>query len=260
MKGLAKRLYFFDYSGRYCKICGFDSFENPWMMDYHHKDPKMKDFNIGHKLKQGSFETLKEEVDKCDLLCSNCHRSHHAKKWKTDYENNYDIIFQRFNDLKDSNGIIEPTRLSLVEKYEKSYIEELISQGMTIKKISEILEEQYAAVAWMLKKFELQTLTHQRRVKSRKESIIRDYVNYGFGMKSMMNKYDATKKEICDLLKSYGVSIRRPRKLFTDEDLKNIEQMLRDKVKLTEIAKMVNCHNCTLYKVIKKHGFEYSLK
>lgn len=62
------------YLGGKCLDCGLvDSVE---VYDFHHRNPKGKDFSIGKNAK--SFEKIKAELDKCDLLCSNCHRKRHA--------------------------------------------------------------------------------------------------------------------------------------------------------------------------------------
>jgi len=39
--------------------------------DFHHRDPTAKSFNISNKK---TWEIIKEELDKCDLLCCLCHR------------------------------------------------------------------------------------------------------------------------------------------------------------------------------------------
>ena len=46
-------------------------------MDFHHKDPSTKVFEIGSKGYKYSLEKLKEEVAKCDVVCANCHRKIH---------------------------------------------------------------------------------------------------------------------------------------------------------------------------------------
>ena len=46
-------------------------------LEFHHKDPNEKDFTISGK--SWSFERLKNEVDKCILVCSNCHCEIHEK-------------------------------------------------------------------------------------------------------------------------------------------------------------------------------------
>ncbi len=59
-----------DYKGGKCKCCGYD--RCIWALDFHHLDPEEKEFSITGKTI--SFERLKKEVDKCELVCSNCHR------------------------------------------------------------------------------------------------------------------------------------------------------------------------------------------
>lgn len=56
-----------------CAKCG-DS--RTWVLDFHHNNPDEKEFTIG-KLKKSSFEIIKKEIDKCTVLCANCHREFH---------------------------------------------------------------------------------------------------------------------------------------------------------------------------------------
>lgn len=61
-----------------CCICG-ESDES--CLDFHHLDSSKKDFNIGSSSRIGkSIETIKQEINKCACLCSNCHRKFHAGK------------------------------------------------------------------------------------------------------------------------------------------------------------------------------------
>ena len=48
------------------------------VMDLHHIDPSTKKDNVSKLLKSGSLQSLQEEIDKCVVLCSNCHRLVHA--------------------------------------------------------------------------------------------------------------------------------------------------------------------------------------
>lgn len=58
-----------------CCRCGFD---NPLALEFHHRDPSTKSFTISHKAWQVSEERLLEEIAKCEVLCSNCHRIEHG--------------------------------------------------------------------------------------------------------------------------------------------------------------------------------------
>ena len=59
-----------------CLKCG----ENRnWLLDFHHKDPTQKDFQISQGERFG-WEKVKKEIDKCVVLCSNCHRDFHYQE------------------------------------------------------------------------------------------------------------------------------------------------------------------------------------
>lgn len=66
-----------DYLGGKCMRCGLED-ECVNLYDFHHRDPKEKDFTIGDARRR-TFESLQEELDKCELLCANCHRRAHAR-------------------------------------------------------------------------------------------------------------------------------------------------------------------------------------
>lgn len=63
-----------EYLGGKCQRCGYKT-ERMIAYDFHHKDPTKKDFSIGQQAK--SFESIKSELDKCELLCVLCHRFEH---------------------------------------------------------------------------------------------------------------------------------------------------------------------------------------
>lgn len=48
--------------------------------DFHHLDPRTKDYHLAQLLNSRGFEFAKEELDKCVLLCANCHRIRHANE------------------------------------------------------------------------------------------------------------------------------------------------------------------------------------
>ena len=58
-----------------CSICGEDRFPT---LDFHHRDSSEKEYNIGSMAHRGlSKENILKEIEKCDILCSNCHRILH---------------------------------------------------------------------------------------------------------------------------------------------------------------------------------------
>lgn len=67
-----------EYKGSRCEICGYSK-DVPGAYDFHHLDPNTKEFGISSS-KVLNFEKLKKEVDKCQLLCRNCHAEVHHKQ------------------------------------------------------------------------------------------------------------------------------------------------------------------------------------
>jgi endogenous inhibitor of DNA gyrase (YacG/DUF329 family) len=63
-----------EYKGGKCQRCGYNK-PIPGAYDFHHRNPDEKEFTITSKTV--SYEKLKEEADKCDLLCATCHREVH---------------------------------------------------------------------------------------------------------------------------------------------------------------------------------------
>lgn len=55
-----------------CMDCGVRY--PPYVMDFDHRDPGTKKFNIALVNKISSVKALIEEIAKCDVVCSNCHR------------------------------------------------------------------------------------------------------------------------------------------------------------------------------------------
>lgn len=63
-----------EYKGGKCVCCGYNTYIGA--LDFHHLDPRGKDPNW-KKMRHWSAERVKKEVDKCVLLCRNCHSEVH---------------------------------------------------------------------------------------------------------------------------------------------------------------------------------------
>lgn len=58
-----------------CMKCGED---HPACIQFHHREPKLKRFSIGVAVGSGlAIATILEEIEKCDVLCANCHMKWH---------------------------------------------------------------------------------------------------------------------------------------------------------------------------------------
>jgi len=61
-----------EYKGGKCQLCGYTKYQGA--LDLHHIDPNTKLFGIGDKGYTRSWERVRAELDKCVLVCANCHR------------------------------------------------------------------------------------------------------------------------------------------------------------------------------------------
>lgn len=66
-----------------CIDCGI---KHPAVLCFHHRDPKNKKFTISDdRLRITSLKRLQSEIEKCDVVCVNCHAKRHwREKYKSD--------------------------------------------------------------------------------------------------------------------------------------------------------------------------------
>ncbi len=70
------RAYLLKYREEHpCIRCGE---AHPACLDFHHRNPEDKDIDVGLIVRQGwGIARVEQELKKCDVLCSNCHRKLH---------------------------------------------------------------------------------------------------------------------------------------------------------------------------------------
>lgn len=64
------------YKGNKCQCCGYSKCVSA--LEFHHMDASKKDFGIGAKGYTRAWNKVKAELDKCVLVCANCHREIHS--------------------------------------------------------------------------------------------------------------------------------------------------------------------------------------
>lgn len=76
-----RRKWIDDYKrSKWCSHCGVSDYR---VIDFHHQDGEKKEFSIAVAHAEGySLERIKKEIEKCILLCANCHRIVHYNKSK----------------------------------------------------------------------------------------------------------------------------------------------------------------------------------
>lgn len=65
-----------EYKGGKCIFCGYNKCQEA--MDFHHINPSMKEYAISGGGHTKAWEKIKIELDKCILVCRNCHSEIHA--------------------------------------------------------------------------------------------------------------------------------------------------------------------------------------
>jgi 5-methylcytosine-specific restriction endonuclease McrA len=66
-----------EYKGGKCKLCGYKRFNGA--LEFHHLGSSEKDFGVSKDGLTRSWERVKKEINKCILVCANCHRELHGK-------------------------------------------------------------------------------------------------------------------------------------------------------------------------------------
>ena len=65
--------YFIKYKNKSCQDCG-QKYPD-YVMDFDHRDRKAKIMSVSRMVAGGwSFDKIQQEIEKCDLVCANCHR------------------------------------------------------------------------------------------------------------------------------------------------------------------------------------------
>jgi hypothetical protein len=181
-----------EYKGGKCERCGYDKCIDA--LEFHHLNPDEKDFGLSCGDTR-SLEKLKKEVDKCIMVCANCHREIHAEerekirieKEREELERSRLYFENKHNDKKvQSKKLIE-------EKLKLDNIKSDISIGLTKKEIS--------------KKYKV-SLTTLRRFLDKNELV---YIEYKGGklcdlsINDFLNSFKEL-KSFTSVGKKYGVS------------------------------------------------------
>jgi cytochrome c553 len=77
-----KKIELIGLKGGKCERCGIEyNGKNAVIFQFHHRDPSQKDFEISSNLRVRSYKRVKEELEKCAMLCANCHELEHHEEY-----------------------------------------------------------------------------------------------------------------------------------------------------------------------------------
>jgi len=191
IRRMARILFAIEYLGRYCKYCHLDGFEMPTVMDFHHIDESNKKYEVKNYLYNGSFESHKEEVDKCILICSNCHRQNHSNNEQ--FQTNHDQILIKLEEIKNNNGS-KITKNKFLSQIEKESILDLVNSGLSIKNISDKLDLNYGTVKSFIKRNKLNPEKHIRI--HLPESLIIKLLNSKYSIRGIAKKLNINRESV----------------------------------------------------------------
>lgn len=192
-----------------CEKCGFKG-ENTSSLDFHHKNKEEKDFSIGNAYRfiTDYGEKIIKEIEKCVVLCSNCHAIEHFN----------------FKRLEDSRNKIEEKIGSYKELKVVDYkeLKRLRSIGFSSKKICLETGLSPSTVSTSLSKLGLKAITEGRNYEMAEVEKICLYCKNIFIAKGAFNaknkmycnvkckqldiKLKITKEELIELLKTESYS------------------------------------------------------
>ena len=76
-RGYERKILFVNKLGGKCVSCGYK--KNYAALTFHHLDPNVKEHGLTiRNMSNNSLEVLEKEVEKCKLLCRNCHAELHS--------------------------------------------------------------------------------------------------------------------------------------------------------------------------------------
>ena len=85
------------YLGGKCVHCNFDA--HPAALSFHHREGGLtKDYTLADRMYSTSFANIVPELDKCDLVCNNCHAAIHSR---------YEITPDLVNAIFDYSGPLD---------------------------------------------------------------------------------------------------------------------------------------------------------
>ena len=200
----AKRLRAYNDLGGKCNKCGeTDMFK----LHFHHIDPTQKEFQISKITAHVPWPIIKQEIDKCVLLCANCHTSLHSEDSRKKFELLYDKILEK---SKEVENISRP-------ELDSDYIYKLLKEKKSIAQIGKILGKDPSTILDIAERLqdkygEKLFLTREEYNKD-KQKVDQDelisLVRNGESVKNIAKKFDSAQSTVYNLIRK----LKRKQKL-----------------------------------------------
>lgn len=139
--------YCIQIMGTKCQSCGYNKCNRA--LEFHHINPNSKKSKVSFK--QSGFEKIIEELKKCVLLCSNCHRETH--EYNLSHKTSFNKIkaekylLSYKNDIKTKNAKVNWENIDLIQmkkqKYSNKQIANIfrVSETAIRKKLKKVMRD-----------------------------------------------------------------------------------------------------------------------
>lgn len=196
-----------------CSKCGYSELNSA--LEFHHVDPTTKEMWISDYRGSSSNLTdeIKHELDKCIVLCVNCHREEHYDL--EFYETNKDYILNKSRNIKE-----------LQPELDKQEVLRLYESGMSQADITRKFKASKGTINGILKQFQKTKAMNTIKV-DRDE--FRQFVLAGNNSKKIQAKFNINKATIFSICKELGIKITKMSKEDPDNGkMKNRKCILSD--------------------------------
>lgn len=272
----AKKLKAANILGGKCTMCGEDHLH---LMNFHHVDKSTKEYKMPHVL-QLRWSLIEAELQKCILLCYNCHREVHANEEKADIahfitrKHNKQLILDTINKHECEHCGYNKENQALefhhIDSNTKIFdISKMMQQSKRRWKNSneipkELLQEIDKCILVCsnchmdihfdkdrFKLFENEILEKSNNIKEVQRKISREKVleliSLGYKQCEIIEQLNCSKGAISGIFKEFSMTSKR--NVFDKEKL---IEMIKNNCKATEVLKEINCTEQTFYFYKKK--------
>ena len=209
------KLKMLEYKNKHCcEKCGYDKI--PGGLDFHHNNRTTKKFNLSEVYENELTKDVCEELDKCSVLCANCHRDFHTNDGF--FEKHYKKI------LRKSQNLPRYTFLN-----EEEVINLYVNEKMSVAELSKHFN---------VNKSTISTITHRNGLGETKENIIvdrkkiMDLHNRGYTTIEISEKLNCNKGTIFAYFKANGIkgnlSHQHPKTRKFNPTKEELEKVLKE--------------------------------
>jgi hypothetical protein len=182
--------------GGYCQCCGYSKYNGA--LDLHHINPLEKDFSFGSvRANPISLNKLTVELEKCILLCSNCHREIHGNIIKLP-ETYFNFDLNLFNKERS----ITNTKVKIVNSIEltdEQIYNLYVENNRNYRRIARKLGVDKESIKYRIEKF-----FHEPKIKLSNQEIYEKLsINKIWNMSRLANNLNVSETAIRKRMKKY---------------------------------------------------------